>query len=194
MTQASIEYHGLHHLALVSSDMQRTVEFYTNVLGMKLKKGFDLDHGFGQHFFFDMGGGNELAFFWFRDAGKAQPGVSAPNTLVGRQPGNITSVHGSMNHVAFNVAPDRIDAYRDLLISRGVDCTSVVNHDDVVTGAQSRTSEEATDRTWLRSFYFFDPDGIMLEFCATVNEGSPNVDLPVNAEGLKANGQPITGA
>ena len=194
MNAQTIEYQGLHHLALVCRDMARTVDFYTNVLGMKLKKGFDLDHGYGQHFFFDMGGGNELAFFWFNDAGERKPGVSGPNTLVGRRPGNITSSHGSMNHVAFSIAPEKIDGYRELLISRGVDCTPVVNHDDVVTGADARTSSEVTDKTWLRSFYFFDPDGIMLEFCATVNTGSPSVDLPVDARGIKANGQPITGA
>jgi catechol 2,3-dioxygenase-like lactoylglutathione lyase family enzyme len=194
MTTQTIEYQGLHHLALVCSDMERTVDFYTNVLGMKLKKGFDLDRGYGQHFFFDMGGGNELAFFWFRDAGPGKRGVSSPSTLVGRQPGNITSSHGSMNHVAFSIAADKIDDYRELLLSRGVDCTPVVNHDDVVTGEESRTSAGITDKTWLRSFYFFDPDGIMLEFCATVNSGAPSVDLPVNAQGIKANGQPITGA
>jgi len=194
VAEARIEYGGLHHLALVCRDMERTVDFYTNVLGMKLKKGFDLDRGYGQHFFFDMGGGNELAFFWFRDSPEAQPGVASAGNLVGRTEGNITSAHGSMNHVAFSVAPEKIDAYRDLLISRGVDCTPVVNHDDVVTGEDSRTATGTTDKTWLRSFYFFDPDGIMLELCATLQEGSPSVDLPVNAQGVKANGQGITGA
>jgi catechol 2,3-dioxygenase-like lactoylglutathione lyase family enzyme len=189
-----IRYGGLHHLALVCSDMERTVDFYTNVLGMKLKKGFDLDRGYGQHFFFDMGGGNELAFFWFRDAKKAQPGVASAAHLVGSGGGTITSAHGSMNHVAFNVAPDKIDRYRDMLVAKGVECTPVVNHDDVVTGKEARTAGQSTDKTWLRSFYFFDPDGIMLEFCATLKAGSANVDLPVNAKGIKANGQPITGA
>lgn len=193
MTTA-IEYQGLHHLALVCRDMERTVDFYTNVLGMKLNKGFDLDNGMGQHFFFDMGSGNELAFFWFRDAPEADPGVASAGHLVGRAGGSIVSAHGSMNHVAFNVDPDRIDAYRELLVSRGVDCTPVVNHDDVVTGEDARTAEQITDKTWLRSFYFFDPDGIMLEFCATLKPGSPNVDLPVNADGVKANGKPIGGA
>jgi catechol 2,3-dioxygenase-like lactoylglutathione lyase family enzyme len=194
MTTQSIEYQGLHHLALVSSDMARTVDFYTRVLGMKLKKGFDLDNGYGQHFFFDMGNGNELAFFWFRDAAERVSGVSGPGTLVGRRPGNITSSHGSMNHVAFNVAPEAIDAYRELLVSRGVDCTPVVNHDDVTTGSEARTSTTANAKTWLRSFYFFDPDGIMLELCATVDAGLPEVELPVDARGIKANGQPIAGA
>ncbi|MFW6093709.1 MAG: VOC family protein [Pseudomonadota bacterium] len=194
MAEERIEYQGLHHLALVCSDMARTVDFYTNVLGMELKKGFDLDGGYGQHFFFDMGGGNELAFFWFRDASERQPGVSGPGNLVGRPGGNISSSHGSMNHVAFSIAPEKIDDYRELLVSRGVDCTPVVNHDDVVTGSDARTSDTVTEKTWLRSFYFFDPDGIMLEFCATVNPGLANVDAPVDARGLKPDGQPITGA
>ncbi len=196
MAEAASEYDfgGLHHLALVCSDMERTVDFYTNVLGMKLKKGFDLDGGYGQHFFFDMGGGNELAFFWFRDAAKAAPGVASAAHLVGRQGGTITSAHGSMNHVAFAVPADKIDGYRDSLVAKGVDCTEVVNHDDVVTGEEARRGGGVTDKTWLRSFYFYDPDGIMLEFCATLQAGVPSVDLPVNAKGIKANGEPITGA
>lgn len=188
----NIAFGGLHHLALVASDMERTVDFYTNVLGMKLKKGFDLEGGYGQHFFFDMGGGNELAFFWFRDAPRAEPGVASAANLVGRA-GTITSAHGSMNHVAFSVSPEDIEGYRELLVQRGVECTPVINHDDVVTGEDARTAGEITEKTWLRSFYFFDPDGIMLEFCATLRAGVPHADLPVNAKGIKANGQPITG-
>ena len=188
------DFGGLHHLALVCSDMERTVDFYTNKLGMKLNKGFDLDGGYGQHFFFDMGGGNELAFFWFRDADKAHPGVASAAHLVGSGDGTISSAHGSMNHVAFAVPADKIDGYREKLVANGVECTEVVNHDDVVTGEDERTAGEITDKTWLRSFYFYDPDGIMLEFCATLQAGLPSVDLPVNAEGIKANGEPITGA
>ena len=194
MPETTFELNGLHHLALVCKDMERTVDFYTSKLGMKLNKGFDLDNGYGQHFFFDMGGGQELAFFWFRDAARAQPGVASAANLVASGNGTITSAHGSMNHVAFSVSPDKIDGYREKLVSRGVDCSQVVNHDDVVTGETNRTSDIPTDKTWLRSFYFFDPDGVMLEFCATLSEGLPIADLPVNEEGIKANGEPITGA
>lgn len=194
MSEPAFELRGLHHLAMVCSDMERTVDFYTNVLGMKLNKGFDLDGGYGQHFFFDMGGGQELAFFWFRDAGKAEPGVASAGNLVGRPGGTISSAHGSMNHVAFNVDPGKIEGYREALVKKGVDCTPLVNHDDVVTGEDARTAGQMTDKTWLRSFYFFDPDGIMLEFCATLKAGIPHADLPVNARGLKANGKGITGA
>ena len=187
-----IVLNGVHHLALVCRDMERTVDFYTNVLGMRLTKGFDLE-GYGQHFFFDMGNGSELAFFWFNDAAPAQPGVASAGNIVGRAGPTISSGHGSMNHVAFNVDKDAIAAYRELLVSRGVDCSVIVNHNDVVTGEESRTAEAASAKTWLQSFYFFDPDGVMLEFCATLQPGLPNVDLPVNEKGLKANGQPVTG-
>lgn len=54
----------------------------------------------------------------------------------------------------------------------------------MVTGEESRTAEAASEKTWLQSFYFFDPDGIMLEFCATLQPGLPNADLPVNAAGV----------
>ena len=70
---APIQINGVHHLALVCKDMARTVDFYTNKLGLRLTKGFDLE-GYGQHFFFDIGNGSELAFFWFNDAEPAQPG------------------------------------------------------------------------------------------------------------------------
>ena len=194
MSATAFELGGLHHLALVCRDMEKTVDFYTNKLGMKLNKGFDLDGGYGQHFFFDMGGGQELAFFWFRDAADAQPGIASAANLVASGQGTITSAHGSMNHVAFSVSSDKIDGYREELVARGVDCSAVVNHDDVVTGEAGRTSDMPTDKTWLRSFYFFDPDGVMLEFCATLSAGVPIADLPVNADGIKANGELITGA
>jgi catechol 2,3-dioxygenase-like lactoylglutathione lyase family enzyme len=42
---------GVNHLALVRSDMARTVDFYTNVLGFPLVKTVELPAGWGQHFF-----------------------------------------------------------------------------------------------------------------------------------------------
>jgi len=189
---SKIEFKGVHHLAMVCKDMERTVDFYTNVMGMPLTKGFDLE-GYGQHFFFDMGNGSELAFFWFNDAHEAAPGIASAGNIVGRAGQTISSAHGSMNHLAFNVDKDKIASYREALVAKGVDCSEIVNHDDVVTGEASRTAQAASEKTWLQSFYFFDPDGIMLEFCATLQPGLPNVDLPVNAAGIKANGQPVTG-
>ena len=72
------ELRSINHLALVCKDMARTVDFYSNVLGMPLIKTIDLPNGMGQHFFFDMGNGGSLAFFWFPDAPEAVPGVASP--------------------------------------------------------------------------------------------------------------------
>src|SRR4051812_40046398 len=66
-TNTEFELKGINHLALVSSDMARTVDFYTNVLGMPLIKTLEIPGG-AQHFFFDCGNGDSLAFFWFPDA------------------------------------------------------------------------------------------------------------------------------
>ncbi|MYE83486.1 MAG: hypothetical protein F4X36_16940 [Gammaproteobacteria bacterium] len=61
----------------------------------------NLPGGAGQHFFFDVGNGDMLAFFWFPDAPESIPGVTHSGHLVGK--GNLTSAHASMNHVAFSV-------------------------------------------------------------------------------------------
>ena len=70
---AEFEFRGINHLALVCEDMGRTVDFYEGVLGMPLTKTIALPGG-GQHFFFDCGGGDSLAFFWFPNAAPHAPG------------------------------------------------------------------------------------------------------------------------
>jgi catechol 2,3-dioxygenase-like lactoylglutathione lyase family enzyme len=166
--EPQFEFRGVNHLALVCSDMARTVDFYSNVLGMKLVKTIDLPAGMGQHFFFDCGGGDTLAFFWFPDAPAPVPGVSAPK---GRpDQGSLTSAIGSMNHVAFAVPPEMIDHYSERLRAAGVECTDVANHDDSEWGL----SEELNDGVFVRSIYFQDPDGILLEFACWTRALTPS--------------------
>jgi catechol 2,3-dioxygenase-like lactoylglutathione lyase family enzyme len=157
-SDAGFEFRGINHLALVCRDMERTVDFYSRVLGMPLIKTIELPAGMGQHFFFDCGGGDCLAFFWFPDAPPASPGISMPT---GRpDQGSLTSAVGSMNHVAFSVPEERIDEYRHRLRAAGVDCTDVANHDDSEWGI----SDDLHPGVFVRSIYFQDPDGILLEF------------------------------
>jgi catechol 2,3-dioxygenase-like lactoylglutathione lyase family enzyme len=155
---------GINHLALVCRDMRKTVEFYSGLLGMPLTKTIDLPRNMGQHFFFDIGNGDSLAFFWFPDAPESIPGVTHAEALVGE--GSITSAHASMNHVAFDVPADRIEEYRERLHAAGVKVTEVVNHDD----SETQASPTLTDSTFVRSIYFKDPDGILLEFAAWTRE------------------------
>ncbi len=176
MTDQPFEFRGINHLALVCRDMQRTVAFYEGVLGMPLVKTIDLPVGLGQHFFFDCGGGDHLAFFWFPDAPEPAPGIAAPAARPDQ--GSLTSAIGSMNHVAFDVAPERMEEYRDRLRAAGVPTTEIANHDDSEWGL----SEEVHPGTFVRSIYFQDPDGILLEFAAWTRTFGPD-DVGIDPNG-----------
>ncbi|QKR99388.1 VOC family protein [Sphingomonas sp. CL5.1] len=183
-TNTQFEFKGVNHLALVCKDMARTVEFYRDVLGMPLVKTIDLPGNRGQHFFFDMGNGDSLAFFWFSGAPEAHPGISAPAALPTL--GNFMSAHGSMNHIAFNVPAEKFDEYYDRLKSKGIEVTKILNHDN----SETQTADHMHDDVFVRSVYFFDPDGVCLEFAAWTKEFT-DADVahdPVTADGIKKEG------
>lgn len=180
-TNSEFELRGVNHLALVCSDMAETVEFYTQVLGMPLIKTLNIPGG-AQHFFFDIGNGDSLAFFWFPDAPAGVPGVSAPAHIPGER-GGIVSAHGSMNHLAFNVPLEQFESYRDRLVAKGVAVSPILDHDDSPT----TVAAQFHPGVFVRSFYFRGPDNVMLEFAAWTRVLGEPEDLrnaPVNAEGV----------
>jgi len=183
-TNSEFDIRGVNHLALVCKDMARTVEFYRDVLGMPLIKTINLPHGMGQHFFFDIGNGDALAFFWFPKAPAAYPGVSSPQALPTQ--GSMISAHGSMNHIAFNVPLEKFDDYVARLKAKGVAVSPVLNHDD----SPDQVSATVTDGVFVRSVYFFDPDGICLEFAAWTRafDRTDVAHDPVTADGKPAVG------
>ena len=182
-TNEKFELRGVNHIALVSSDMARTVRFYRDVLGMPLVKTIELPNGMGQHFFFDIGNDDCLAFFWFADATPAQPGVSHAPDLPDR--GGITSAHASMNHLAFDVPLERFEEYRRRLVDEGIEVSSILDHDD----SPSTVAEEYHPGVFVRSFYFRDPDGVLLEFAAWTREmGRPD---DVGVDPVDAGGTPV---
>ncbi|OBJ74205.1 VOC family protein [Mycobacterium sp. 1274756.6] len=158
------EFSGINHVALVCSDMARTVDFYTNTLGMPLVKALDLPNGMGQHFFFDAGNGDCVAFFWFADAPDRVPGVSSPAAIPGI--GEIVSAVSTMNHLALHVPPERFDAYRQKLKDKGVRVGPILNHDE----SETQVSATLHPGVYVRSFYFLDPDGITIEFACWTKE------------------------
>jgi catechol 2,3-dioxygenase-like lactoylglutathione lyase family enzyme len=163
-TNSEFALSGINHVALVCSDMARTVDFYSNVLGMPLIKALDLPGGAGQHFFFDAGNGDCVAFFWFAEAPDPLPGISAPAAIPGI--GDIVSAVSSMNHLAFHVPADRFDDYRQRLKDKGVRVGPVLNHDESAMQVAARLHPGV----YVRSFYFHDPDGITLEFACWTKE------------------------
>ncbi|OLM34012.1 MULTISPECIES: VOC family protein [unclassified Pseudonocardia] len=97
---------GLHHTALVSSDVERTVRFYQDVLGFPLTELIEnRDYPGSSHFFFDIGNGNLLAFFDF-------PGLDV---------GPYAEVLGGLHHMAISVEPQRWDELVARLTEAGVE-------------------------------------------------------------------------
>jgi catechol 2,3-dioxygenase-like lactoylglutathione lyase family enzyme len=97
---------GLHHVALLSADVERTVRFYQEVLEFPLTEIFEnRDYKGSNHFFFDIGNGNLLAFFDF-------PGLDL---------GPYAEVLGGLHHVAISVEPERWRRLRARLDAAGVD-------------------------------------------------------------------------
>jgi catechol 2,3-dioxygenase-like lactoylglutathione lyase family enzyme len=155
---------GINHVALVCSDMAKTVDFYSGILGMPLVKSLDLPGGMGQHFFFDAGNGDCVAFFWFTAAPDGVPGISAPAAIPGI--GEIVSAVGSLNHLAFHVPAERFDEYRQRLKDKGVRVGPILNHDE----SPGQVASTLHPGVYVRSFYFQDPDGITLEFACWTKE------------------------
>ena len=86
---------GVDHLALICSDLETTIDFYTTVLKMRLCKVIpNRDEPTSTHVFLDMGGGNLLAFFDFPEHG-------ADRTVRGV---------GSMHHGALKASPAKYQA------------------------------------------------------------------------------------
>jgi catechol 2,3-dioxygenase-like lactoylglutathione lyase family enzyme len=169
------ETRGVNHVALVCSDMAATVDFYEGVLGFPLFKTVEMPGG-GQHFFFDIGNGASLAFMWFPDAEPAAPGIAS------QHPKHFKSAVGSMNHIALDVPLERIDEYHQKLKDLGFK-VHLINHDDSELGG----SLEMHPGVFIRSLYFWDPDGIRLEFAAYSRQFTAD-DVshePVDADGQR---------
>ncbi len=92
---APLSTSGVDHLALICSDMDATVGFYTEVVNMRLAKVItNRDDPTSTHVFLDMGGGNMLAFFDFPEHGPA-PAVRGI---------------GAMHHVALKADREKYQA------------------------------------------------------------------------------------
>ncbi|UTI65759.1 VOC family protein [Paraconexibacter antarcticus] len=123
---------GLHHVTLISSDLEATSAFYGGTLGLAVERDErNPDDPGARHVWFGDGEGTPGTLVTFLEY------PQMPTGQVGR---------GSTHHLAFGVTSGEEQvAWRDWLRSRGVDCTDVM------------------DRGGLRSIYFRDPDGHILE-------------------------------
>ena len=96
---------GVHHMALICSDVEKTIAFYQDVCGFPLVELMEnRDYAGSTHLFFDIGNNNLLAFFDFPGLG-LQPGVEAL---------------GGVQHIAISTTPENLERVKATLDQQGV--------------------------------------------------------------------------
>jgi catechol 2,3-dioxygenase-like lactoylglutathione lyase family enzyme len=199
------EVKGVNHLAIVCSDKERTIKFYSEILGLPLKRVFELPDG-GQQLFFEVSDHSGISFIWYPNPPSAPPGITTahwlgldPETGQQRHPptGRISaSAVGSMHHLAFDVPLEKQEEYKERLRAAGIPVTEVNHHifygkdgHQVAYPTQLPAEAESIDE-FVNSIYFPDPDGILLEFAAWTRPLTPedvrHVPVSVTAEGEEA--------
>ena len=138
---------GVHHVAYRCRDARETVEFYTEMLGMRFTTAFAEDHvpSTGDydpymHVFLDAGNGNVLAFFEL----PGQPAMDRDR-----------NTPAWVQHIALRVADiDDLLAAKAHLEAHNIDVLGPTHHGI------------------FKSIYFFDPNGHRIELAADI--GTPD--------------------
>jgi catechol 2,3-dioxygenase-like lactoylglutathione lyase family enzyme len=148
-----MSHKGFSHIGLSTLDLDKTREFYENVLGFKpvvcdtitVKEGGKI-----RHIFFDTGQDQLIAFMEAREV----PGVPAEyDAGINRGLG----VPSAFYHFAFEAGTEAgLAQKREELIAKGVKVSDIVDHN------------------WAKSIYFKDPNGMQLEYCCLTREFNAN--------------------
>lgn len=149
---------GVHHLALTTEDMKLTTEFYVDILGMPLVHAMKVPAGLGT------GPGNrgnppyEEVRHYFFDMGNDSL-LAFFEIPKGAEPQTNRNAIGGMQHVAFTVTTERFDDIERRLNENGLP-----------------HSGRIPQLPGLLGIYFYDPNGIRLEFACQTDDGdAPDV-------------------
>jgi len=134
-----IKFNGISHLAMATGDMDRTIRFWRDLLGMRLVAGLGKP-GY-RHYFFEISENDLIAFFEW-------PGV---NPVEGKEHGYPVKGPFIFDHVSFGVEKeDDLWELKDKLEAAGFEVSEVIDHG------------------FIHSIYAFDPNGIPIEFSHNV--------------------------
>ncbi len=139
MPQNVVRFNGVNHLAMATGDMDGTIRFWRDLLGMRLVAGLG-QPGY-RHYFFELSETDLLAFFEW-------PGVkSVPRKDHGRP----VSGPYIFDHVSFGVeTEDDLWTLKDKLEAADCDVSDMIDHG------------------FIHSIYSWDPNGIPIEFSHNV--------------------------
>ena len=159
---------GVHHLALTTDDMAMTTEFYVDVLGMPLVHAMKVPPGLGTG---PKNRGNppyEQVRHYFFDMGNDSL-VAFFEIPKDAEPKSNRNAVGGMQHVAFVVSPERFD-----------DIERRLNERDIPN------SGRIPQLPGLLGIYFYDPNGIRLEFACQPDDGADQhvLDLIMQTKGV----------
>jgi len=132
-------YTGINHLAMVTGDMDGTIRFWRDLLGMRLVAGLG-SKGY-RHYFFEITGHDMIAFFEWPDVEK----------IPERDHGVPIKGPVAFDHISFGVEDDdELWLLKDRLEAAGFWVSEVIDHG------------------FIHSIYSFDPNHIPIEFSAPV--------------------------
>ena len=134
-----IKYNGINHLAMATGDMDKTIRFWRDLLGMRLVAGLGKP-GY-RHYFFQISDTDLLAFFEWSDV----------KPVVNKEHGKPVTGPFVFDHISFGVeTEDNLWELKDKLSAAGFQVSDVVDHG------------------FIHSIYSHDPNGIPVEFSCTV--------------------------
>ncbi len=134
-----MKFNGVNHLAMATGDMDRTIRFWRDLLGMRLVAGLG-QPGY-RHYFFEISDRDLIAFFEW-------PGVEP---VPEKQHGRPVDGPVAFDHVSFGVdTEDDLWELKDRLAAAGLHVSDVIDHG------------------FIHSIYAFDPNGIPIEFSWSV--------------------------
>jgi len=134
-----IRFNGINHLAMATGDMDKTIRFWRDLLGMRLVAG--LGRPGYRHYFFQISESDLLAFFEW-------PGVEPVSHKDHGQPISGPFV---FDHVSFGVETEEdLWNLKDKLSAAGFHVSEVIDHG------------------FIHSIYTFDPNGMPIEFSHNV--------------------------
>jgi catechol 2,3-dioxygenase-like lactoylglutathione lyase family enzyme len=125
---------GVNHLAFITNDLDKTIRFWRDLLGLRLEAG--IGHEGYRHYFFKLGEENQIAFFEYEEAVPMEYKFH----------GDRTDQPLGFDHLSMTVGTvEELFAYKDKLEAADFDVHGAVDHGII----------------W--SIYFFDPNNIPLE-------------------------------